>query len=150
MTNVIVDILRLGFPGLAGYCLYLAFKLTKQIIELPTIDKNSATLLIEKRRTLHVYLLMCGLALIFSFSFEAAKYFIKPIDPWVNASFAATLSDEDLRQRPLEIYAFFPSDPDEKRKGQPLTNKPTHFQIPSSGGMVLISVPQKSESKFAQ
>ena len=141
MPPILVDILRLGFPGLAAYFLYLSYKLSKQIVSLQS-GKGMA----EKRRAVNLFGLLCILSLVLSIVAEFGKGFIKPPIPWIAASALGQFSEEELNQRPLELSTWLANEPDTTFKYFRISRQPNRVEIPSSGGMVLISVPRVTES----
>jgi hypothetical protein len=130
--------LRLGFIGLAGYFLFLAYQLSRQLIGEKTTDRR---MFVEKRKTLLLYGGICGVALVLSVGVEVGKMFSKPaIPPWVNASALGQLSEEELATRPIEISTWQVGAEESTFKSFKLTSRPNPIQLPSSGGMITVSV----------
>lgn len=136
MPPLLVDLLRLGFPGLAAYFLFLSYKLSRQIVALPN-SKGMA----EKRRAVSIFGLLCMLSLLLSIGAEISKVFIKPSAPWIAATALGQFTEDELNQRPLEFATWLATEPDTTFKSFRLSRQPNRVEIPSSGGMVLLSVP---------
>jgi hypothetical protein len=147
MPPNIIDILRLGFPGLAAYFLYLAYSLSKEIVNTPAgspVDPQALAVLAEKRKAVSFYGILCFLGLVLSIGAEAAKIYIQPPTPMpgsITATAQGMFSDDELKKRPLEVQTWMASQPDTTFKSFTLTSKPKPVQLPSVGGVLSITVP---------
>ena len=141
MPPLLVDLLKLGFSGLAAYFLFLAYQLSKQIIDQNTTD---AGVLAEKRKTLNFYGGLCAGALILfivSQFVAQEKPVPTPAPTWISASALGQASDQELATRPIELSTWQVGAEGTTFKSLKLTRAPQTVELPSSGGIVMISIP---------
>lgn len=149
MPEHLIDLLRLGFPGLAAYLLYLGYKLSRQIVAIPDTPTTVSAAIAEKRKAVQFYGVLCFAALLLSIGADVANFRFKPAPPppaWIAASAIGQFTEAELKQRPLELTTWLAGGAENDFKSFTLSRQARHIEIPSNGGMVMISVPNTSEA----
>lgn len=131
----IIDLLRLGFAGLATALLYLAYDLSQKVVALAASNAVELDVLKEKRKAANNYGVLCLIVLILSVAAEVAK------PSWVKATIAGKFSKADLEERPVEVSTFLRNQSESTFQSFTLTNEPRPVELPKNGVIIVTTPP---------
>jgi hypothetical protein len=144
MPSTLVDILRLGFPGLAAYLLYLAYMLSRQVINLPGDSDGTIKMIVEKRKAVYFYGTLSFVALMLSIGVEIGKVVIPPKPTWISASAFGEFTADELKQRPLSLQSYVPGGGSDQFHTYSLSREAQTIQIPAHG-VISLQIPDPNE-----